>query len=199
MINKMVSLLVACSAIFFSSNTIDNTPIDRLGVKGPLEFNKTIFNLAWTDRPNDNYYIQEYLPIGEKTDHFNQMLTIHLFDTDLNVEQAVEQKVKELNTRKKTDAICNFQITESPDGKELIVDFLLGESKDDKMTIVEFNVYHYKQIEMAKNKKALVVYTYSKRSYGDNITNFLKTLKDDRTNHLNQMISIGIPDLSISR
>lgn len=199
MINKMVSLIIAFSAIFFSSNTIDNTPIDRLGVKGPLEFNKTNFNLAWTDRPNDNYYIQEYLPIGEKTDRFNQMLTIHLFDTDINVEEAVEQKVKELNARKITDPICNFQITESPDGKEIIVDFLLGESKDDKMIIVEFNVYHYKRIEVAKNKKALVVYAYSKRSYADDITSFLKTLKYDRANYLNQMISIGIPALSISR
>lgn len=195
----MVSLLIAFSAIFFSFNTIDNTPIDRLGVKGPLEFNKTNFNLAWTDHPNDNYYIQEYLPIGEKTDRFNQMLTIHLFDTDINVEEAVEQKVKELNARKITDPICNFQITESPDGKEIIVDFLLGESKDDKMTIVEFNVYHYKRIEVAKNKKALVVYAYSKRSYGDDITNFLKALKDDRMNYLNQMISIGTPALSISK
>lgn len=195
----MVSLIIAFSAIFFSFNTIDNTPIDRLGVKGPLEFNKTNFNLAWTDHPNDNYYIQEYLPIGEKTDRFNQMLTIHLFDTDINVEEAVKQKVKELNARKITDPICNFHITESPDGKEIIVDFLLGESKDDKMTIVEFNVYHYKRIEVAKNKKALVVYAYSKRSYGDDITNFLKALKDDRMNYLNQMISIGTPALSISK
>lgn len=193
----MINLIVAFSTIFFSSNTIDNTPIDRLGVKGPLEFNKTNFNLAWTDHPNNNYYIQEYLPIGEKTDHFNQMLTIHLFDTDINVEEAVAQKVKELNIRKEKDAICNFQITESPDGKEFIVDFLLGESKENKMTIVEFNVYHYKQIEISKNKKALVVYAYSKRSYGDDITNFFKTLKDDRKICLNQMISSDIPTLSI--
>ena len=62
------------------------------------------------------------------------------------------------------DAVCNYQVAESPDGKEFIVDFLLGEGKDDKMTIVEFNIYHYRQIELAENHKELAVYAYSKRS-----------------------------------
>ena len=65
------------------------------------------------------------------------------------------------------------------------------------MTIVEFNVYRYKQIEISKKKKAIIVYAYSKRSYGDEITNFFKTLKADRTNPLNQMISADIPTVTI--
>lgn len=193
----MKTTLIALSTLLFSFTTISDNPVDRLGVKGPLEFNKINFKLAWTDKPNDNYYIQEYLPDGEKPESFNQMLTIHLFDTDIKTKDAVGQKIKELTARKKTDAVCNYQVTESPDGKEFIVDFLLGESKDDKMTIVEFNVYRYKQIEVSKKKKALVVYAYSKRSYGDDITTFFKTLKDDRTNYLNQMISADIPTVTI--
>ena len=190
-------MLIALSTLLFSFTTISDNPVDRLGVKGPLEFNKINFKLAWTDKPNDIYYIQEYLPDGEKLESFSQMLTIHLFDTDIKTKDAVGQKVKELTERKKTDAVCNYQVTESPDGKEFIVDFLLGESKDDKMTIVEFNVYRYKQIEISKKKKAIIVYAYSKRSYGDNITNFFKTLKADRTNYLNQMISADIPTVII--
>ena len=193
----MKLVLLFLSAIFFSFTTVMDAPIDRLGVKGPIEFNKISFKLSWSDQPNDNYYIQEYLPDGEKADSFNQMLTIHLFNNDIKTKDAVQQKVKELTERKKTDAICNYQITESPDGKEFIVDFLLGESKNDKMTTVEFNVYHYKQIEIGKKKKAIVVFAYSKRSYGDNITKFFKTLKNDRTNYLNAMISSDIPIISI--
>ena len=191
-----ITLLVLTTLLFSVTTIIDN-PTDRLGVKGPLEFNKTNFKLAWTDHPNENYYIQEYLPDGEKPENFNQMLTIHLFGTDIKVKDAVEQKVKELTVRKKTDAVCNYQVTESPDGKEFIVDFLLGESKDNKMTIVEFNVYHYKQIEISKKKKAIIVYAYSRRSYGDDITTFFKTLKEDRADYLNQMISADIPTVTI--
>ena len=82
--------------------------------------------------------------------------------------------------------------------KSLLLTFYSGESKDDKMTIAEFNVYRYKQIEIAKKKKAIVVYTYSKRSYGDDITTFFKTLKDDRINYLNQMILADIPPVTIT-
>ena len=125
------------------------------------------------------------------------MLTIHLFITDIKAKDAVAQKVKELNKRKKTDEVCNYVVTENPDGKEFIVDFILGESKGDKMTIVEFNIYRYKQIEIGNNKKAMLVYAYTKRSYGDNITTFFKTLGDDRTDYLNQMISVDMPSVAI--
>lgn len=191
---KMKTILIALSTLLFS---FTNSPIDRLGVKGPLEFNKTNFKLAWTEKPSDIYYIQEYLPEGEYPERFNQMLTIHYFNTDLETKDAVGQKVKELTERKKTDAICNYQVTKSPDGKEFIVDFLLGESKDNKMTIVEFNVYRYKQIENFRKEKSIIVYAYSKRSYGDDITNFLTTLKDDRVSYLNAMISAEIPTVII--
>lgn len=171
--------------------------MERLGVKGPLTFNQTDFSLAWTDKPSESYYIQEYLPAGETLERFNQMLTIHLFNTDLQTKDAVAQKVKELTERQKTDAVCKYQVIESPDGKKFIVDFLLGGSKDGKMTIVEFNVYHYRQIDISKKKKALVVYAYSKRSYGDDITTFFKTLKEDRATHLKEMVSAEIPVVTI--
>jgi len=189
--------LLALSVLFFSFTTITDNPVDRLGVKGPLEFNKTSFKLAWTDKPNDTYYIQEYLPDGETTEGYNQMLTIHLFDTDIKLRDAVKQKVKWLTERKKTDPNCNYTVTESPDGKEFMVDFLLGESKDDRMTIIEFNVYRYKQIELGHKRKAIVVYAYSRRAYGDKIIPFLNSLGVGRIDYLNQMIKTEIPPVTI--
>ena len=79
----------------------DNIIIDRIGVEGPLEFNKTIFNLAWTAKPNDTYYVQEYLPDGENLKSFNQMLAIHLFIKDLKPNDAVQQKTEELKKKEK--------------------------------------------------------------------------------------------------
>lgn len=196
----MKKALFAISILFFSFTTVTtNRVVDRIGIKGPLKFAKTDYKLVWTAKPNDNYFVQEYLPEGEKLESFNQMLTIHLFNMDIKTKDAVGQKVKELIERKKTDPVCNYQITESPDGKEYIVDFLLGESKEDKMTIVEFNVYRFKQIEITKKNKAIIVYAFSKRSYGDNITPFLKSLKDDRIQYLNEMISTEIPNVIINK
>jgi len=192
----MKSLLIALTSLLLCAFTGD-TVIDYLSVEGPLKFNETDFDLKWSDKPNDKYYIQEYLPKGENLNDFNQMLTIHLFDTDVKLKDAVIQKANELDKRKKTDSVCNYQVTESPDGQEFILDFLLSESKDDEMTIVEFNIYHYRQIELGKKHKAIAVYAYSKRSYGDDITDFFNTLGEDRNSLLNEMISTEKPTINI--
>ncbi len=194
----MKNVLLIASFLFFSFTTLNIDSPDKLGVKGPLEFSKTIFKLSWSDHPRPDYYIQEYLPEGESMEKFNQMLSIHLFATDIKLKDAVKQKTSELTKRKKTDGVCNFIVTESPDGKENIVDFLLGESKGDKMTIVEFNVYRYKQIDLGNNRTGIMVYAYSKRSYGDGITQFFNTLKEDRVAYLNQMIGAKLPTLIIN-
>ena len=158
-------------------------PVDRIAVKGPLTFDNTIFNLAWTSKPTDNYYIQEYLPNGENADHFNQMLSIFLLAADVKTKDAVQQKIDELEARKKTDPTCNYKVNQSPDGKEYMVDFVLGESND-KMEVEEFNVYRYKQVNLSNNKKGILVYAYSKRAYDNDITPFLTNLKNDRATFL---------------
>jgi hypothetical protein len=132
-----LALIIATTLSFLVSIT---DTADRIGVKGPLTFNNTPFELIWTDKPNSDYYVQEYIPNGEQIEKFNQMLTIHVFTNQASPEIALRQKVSWLMERKKTDAICNYKISESSDGKEFILDFLVGESKEGKMTIAEFNL-----------------------------------------------------------
>jgi len=93
--------------------------------------------------------------------------------------------------------MSNFSVIKSPDGKESILDCLLSSGKNDKIDIVEFIVYRYKQVELKNNKKALLIYAYSKRSYDDKITSFLKNLKNDRTDLLNVMTSQELPKITI--
>ena len=194
-INMKYGLLIITA--FLLSFTNSDKPIERIGASGPYKFNETKFELKWSAKPNENYYVQEYLPKGESLESFNQMLICNLFVTDLSIEKAVQQKISELKKRQKTDATCKFLVTESPDGKEFIVDFLMGESKDGLMTVVEFNVYRYKKIKIDKNKEGLLVFAYSKRSYGEDITSFYKSLKTDRKKHLNEMISFNLPKIKL--
>jgi len=190
-------LALSISVFSLSFSGIINTAVDRMGVKGPLVFNKTSFDLSWTDKPNDTYFIQEYLPAGEKTESFTQLLTLHLFNKDIPLKNAVDQKIQELNNRKRTDAVCNYAITQKPGGTEYMVDFILSESVNGKMSIAEFNIYRYKQVQLG-TKKGILVYAYSKRSYGNDITGFLKKLKTDRTTLLNAMAATEMPVVSIS-
>ena len=188
-------LLFFCIALLSFTNSTD--PVDRIGVKEPLKFNDLSFALSWSDHPKDYYYIQEYLPQNETSEHFNQMLTLHVFDKDVTAEAAMNQKVKELEIRKKTDKLCNYQVIESPDGKEFVVDFLLSQSIGDKLSVIEFNAYRYKKVSVGNNKTGILVYAYTKRSYGDDTTGFLQKLGDDRAKMLVAMQTIVLPEILI--
>lgn len=193
----MKKLLCLASIVLMSFSAINEEPIERIGVNGPLEFNTTDFLLAWTAHPNENYYVQEYLPKNETVDHFNELLTVHVFVMDVSVDAGIQQKINELTKRKETDKACNFNVLKSPDGKESILDCLLSTQKNDKIDVVEFVIYRYKQIELKNNKKALLIYAYSKRSYDEKIMAFLKNLKNERMTLLNVMTAKKLPEISI--
>ncbi|MBN9485517.1 MAG: hypothetical protein BGO70_03140 [Bacteroidetes bacterium 43-93] len=176
----------------YGYNTYSQNVSERIGIPGPLTFANDQFSLAWSDKPDVNYYVQEYLPKGQDPDHFKQMLAIHLLKKEMTVDDAVAVKVAELNNRKKTDPVCHYKLMKSPDGKEMILDCLLGESVNDKMTVVEFIIYRYKQVQLG-DSKGILLYAYSKRSYGDDITAFLRSLGDTRINDINTMIGAELP------
>lgn len=183
--------------VFFLSFALTHDGVtDHLKVPGPLQFNNTSFLLAWSEKPNENYYVQEYLPKGDTLEHFNQLLTLSVLITSITPEQGVNIKMAELEERKKTDPTCKYDVVKSPDGKEWIIDFTMGESKDNLMTIAEFNVYRYKQVELKKKQMALVLYSYSTRGYGKNIVPFYKNLKQERNNLINNMVLVKMPKIN---
>lgn len=192
---KLLCLLTILSLSSFS--TFQNKPTERIGVKGPIEFNKTNFLLAWSQRPNVDYYVQEYLPKDETLERFNEMITINVFVRDVSVENAIAQKTAELSKRKETDKVCNYSVTQSPDKKENMVDCILSAERDGELTVVEFIIYRYRQIELENHKKALLVYSYSKRSYGTDILPFFTHLKEQRKDLLNTMILKDLPKIKL--
>ena len=171
----------------------DGDATDRIGVKGPLNFNKQEYYLAWTATPSRSYVVQEYLPKGDSIDHFNKMLAIHFFITDMSVTEAVQDKIESLKKMQEKDPVCKYAIMESPDKSEFMVDFIVSVSKDNKVSIVEFNAWRYKRVDMGPGKKGVLVYAYSERSYGDAITAFMTNLKTTRNALLNEMIQAKIP------
>ena len=181
-----------------SFTIINETPIDRIGISGPLKFNSTYFNFVWSDKPNETDYIQEYLPKKQSTENFKEMLTIHLFVTDIPLTEAVNQKIIELNMRKQTDITCNYKANYSSDKKEIIVDFVLSEIKNDVVNIAEFNIYRYKQVDLENNKKGILIYAYTKRSYKNNIDYFFNNLGSIRDKALKTMNSTEMPTVKIT-
>lgn len=176
---------------------IDTPVVERLGIKGPLMFQGKSYELAWTSHPSDDYYIQEYLPKGQKPESFKEMLTVNVLRGDKEPHVSVMEKMQWLEQRKTSDAVCQYSLLESPDGAEFLLDFILSESKDGALQTVEFNMYRYRRIEI-DGKKALLCYIFSKRAYGDEITPFLEWLKAGRAEMLNAFVEVELP-LSLNR
>ncbi len=174
-----------------------NQPIERISIKGPIEFNKTPYSLAWSDKPNATYFVQEYLPKNETVERFNQMITVNVFVMDVSVEEGIKQKVVQLTKRKETDRVCDFNVTKSPDPKDSILDCVLSLEKDGELDVAEFIIYRYKQIELENRQKALLIYSYSKRSYGKDIPAFLKNVGTERSKLLKIMMIKELPKIKI--
>jgi hypothetical protein len=192
---KQCLLFIITMVIPFTN--FSQQPVERVGVKGPITFNNTTFQLSWTSKPTDHYYIQEYLPGKENPDHFNQMLSIFFLAADAKLSDIVQQKTGELTARKSTDPTCNYMVSQSPDGSEYLLDFVVGESKSEKMEVEEFNVYRYKQVALPGNKKAILVYAYTKRAYGKDTTPFLANLTAERKSFLSMMVAAKMPNIVI--
>lgn len=194
-----ILISLAFIVLFSYSFTISDDDTDRLGVEGPLSFNNTSFNLTWSDRARDNYYIQEYLPAGEQLESFDQMMTLHVFLIDMSINEAVQSKLNELENRSKTDPVCKGSVAETAgsDGKETLLDFLLSESKNGKTEIAEYNVYRYVPVNIGDGVNGILVYAYTKRAYGNDVQGFLETIDKERRDYVLKMGKTEVPKVKI--
>ena len=89
MLLTFVSFLIS---FFGSYKNID----DLIGVKGPLVFNKTEFQLSLSGQPEKNLTLHVYLPKGEDLDTYNQKVSLIVLDTKKDVDGVIKAKLKDL-------------------------------------------------------------------------------------------------------
>jgi D-hexose-6-phosphate mutarotase len=194
----MKYLLCLTTFALLSFSGYKYAPIDRIGVKGPLQFNKEDYFFAVSQKPNVNYYIQQYLPREETIKAFNQLLTVSVLVTTYSVETIVLQKTAELENRKATDKVSNYSVSTLNNGTEHVVDCVTTtENSEGEVRIADFTIYRYKAIELDNHTKAVLIYAYSKRSYGREVLPFFTTLAKDRKNLLAAMSLKELPAIKI--
>ena len=167
----LIISLFSCLSIFAQSAT------EYFNVGNPIKYCDTKYSLVWSAHPQENYYVQEYLPQGESLEHYNQMFTVSVIFWDRTPLEAVQAKIAELEQRKKTDPITNYIVAEN--NGEYILEFIVGDSSNGKMNIAELDVHHYKQMKI-NGKNASVLSFYSCRAYGDDIMPFIQSIPEKR-------------------
>lgn len=180
--------------VFTVSNLKCQQVTDRLGIAGPVEFNGTEFFLSWSKQNSKLLYLQQFLPRDERIEEFNQLLNFSYLNKDIEIEEAVRQKVAQIQKMQEAMKNTILNVTESPDGKEFIIDYTLVETPEKGNAFLEYNVNRFKKT--GADSKALLVLAYSKRIYGDT-RSAAKMITKERNGLMTAMIEYKVPPITL--
>ncbi len=193
MLKKIVLISLLSFMALFKAQ--ENQVADLLHIPGSIELNGTEYFLVWSKQASNTLFRQQYLPRDEKIEDFNQILDFSYFNKEIDIELAVRQKVESIQHRQEKDKYAKANVSESPDGKEYIVDYFISESPKDGTPYIEYNIYRFRQYEKGEQKSFLIL-NYGKRSYGDLRTGS-KFLNKQRDVLMTAMIDFKIPEIKV--
>jgi hypothetical protein len=182
---RLTATVIAAAALLMPAAAQD----EALGIPGPIVFEETAFELAWTSHPSDTYYKQEYLPAGEAVENYSQMLMIDILTVGANPESAAADMIAGLEQRKGSDPVVNFDMIANEATGELILDFLLSDSSTGTV-IVEWNAYRY-----VPYGDGLMLVGISRRGYGDDASDFIARLGDWRVSSIQALAVMEVPEV----
>ena len=180
---RLAATVIAAAALLMPAMAQE----DALGIPGPIVFEESTFELAWTSHPTETYYKQEYLPVGEALENYTQMFMIDLLVEGANPEAAAADMIAGLEQRKASDPVVNFDMIANEATGELILDFLLSDSSTGHV-IVEWNAYRY-----VPHGEGLMLVGISRRGYGDEASGFIARLADWRNSAIESLAVMELP------
>lgn len=170
--------------------------IDRLNIPGPLTFRENEYFLTWSKQNSPTWAQQQYLLRDDDFKNYKELINISYFDKEIDMEMAAKQKVDyvEKLKEKNQDKYAFVGVTESPDGKEMIVDYLITVSPKEGESYAEYNIDRFKSFD-ANGKKSFLIFSYSKRLAGD-LKYASRSLSKERSKLMEAVITTAVPPVT---
>ena len=170
--------------------------IDRLNIPGPLKFNESEYFLAWSKQNSATWAQQQYILRDDDFKNYKELINISYFDKEIDMEMAAKQKVDyvEKLKEKNQDKYAFVGVTESPDGKEMIVDYLITVSPKEGESYAEYNIDRFKSFDV-NGKKSFLIFSYSKRLAGD-LKYASRSLSKERSKLMEAVITTAVPPVT---
>jgi len=168
--------------------------VDRLNIPGPLTFNENEFLLALSKQNSATWAQQQYIMRDDVLNNYRELINISYFDKEIDMETAIKQKVEFVDKRRSKDKYSFVNVTESPDGKEIIVDYLTTETPNEGEPYAEYNLDRFKNFDI-NGKRSFIIFSYSKRLVGD-LKYAAKSLSKERNKLLETAITTTIPPVT---
>lgn len=168
---------------------------EMLGIPGPITFEGTEFELAWTSHPSPTYYKQEYVPAGEAVESYIQMFMVDVLIDGQTPESAAAAMIAGLEERKANgDPVVNYDMIANEETGELILDFLLSDASSGNI-IVEWNAYRYSP---TADGTGLTLFAISRRGYSEEgATQFLEALTSWRETSIQELAVMDLPPITL--
>lgn len=186
--------------MLFTSATLihaQETETSILSFPNPIEYDGTEFYIIQSKQRSKTLFQEQYIPKDENLRDFNQLIDFSFFNKEIETELAVRQKVESVQQREKKDKFAKVNVTESPDGKEFIVDYFISEAPENGDSYIEYNIYRFKNMENGGQKSFLIM-SYAKRMYGD-LKSAAKALAKQRDHLMATMIEYKIPEIKVAQ
>ena len=191
---KKIFLALFIGSLSFSNAQETGTSI--LSFSNPIEYDGTEFYLIQSKQRSKTLFQEQYIPKDENLHDFTQLLDFSFFNKEIETELAVRQKVESVQQREKKDKFAKVNVSESPDGKEFIVDYFISEAPENGDSYIEYNIYRFKNMENGGQKSFLIM-SYAKRMYGD-LKSAAKALAKQRDHLMATMIEYKIPEIKVA-
>jgi len=164
--------------------------VEALDVPGPIEFLDDSYALSWTSHPTADYFKQEYLPEGQQSDSYAAMFMVDALTSAATPQGAANTQITNLEQRKSTDPMVNYNQISNPESGDVILDFLLSDESG-PTAIIEWNAYRY-----TKLGDGIALYAISRRAYGDDIEAFLGQLGQMRQDNISALAEYDLPPIT---
>ena len=200
---KSILTLTLCFPLFYIAQSEEKlteiTPIevtDRLTIPGPITFGGNEFFLVWSKQNSTTWAQQQYIQRDDDINNFKELINISYFDKEIDMDDAAKAKVKYVESRKEKsqDKYSFVSVTESPDGKEMVVDYLITATPKDGESYAEYSMDRFKSYDNG-GKKSFVIFTYAKRLVGD-LKYSSKSLTKERSRLMEAIITTQIPNVT---
>ena len=122
-----------------------------------VKFDNRLYSLAYSAKPVPNLFTQEYLLPGEKLESFSYMLSLNTLKFEATIEQAVEQKINDLNKMKEKGLKVAYK--KGSLANEIYLDITIFSNLNGTPT-AEHSIYRY-----TKQGGNLVLFTIQRRAY----------------------------------
>jgi len=196
------AFLAICVLTLFSVNTIysqvNSNVVNLLGTPNKITIGNIPFFLAWSSHPSAIYYKQEYLPKNENVEKFNQMLFIDVLIGNEQAKYTAEEKIKEINARKSTDAEAQYKMLSNSSKNETVLEFTLSAGANTSK-IIEWNVYRYINTTDKAGTKILLLFCLSKRTYGKDASKQMANFKANKDGLITSFNNVKIPTIAIKQ